>query len=137
MATVTCPCGTRFEAASTRARYCSAKCRKRGSRAGLVVAARPADQPAPAPVEPVDGEIPSVVGATIRELSEARALSTASGLAAVQLARLIDAATPMMGSSVAAWSRELRACLVEAKQAAPEQDVDPLDELEARRAKRA
>lgn len=99
--------------------------------------AKPAAAPPPQPALVQDDEaVPSVVRATIAELADAGALSCAAGLAAVQLARLIDSATPMMGSSVAAWTRELRACLAEAKQAAPQQELDPLDELERKRATR-
>ena len=141
MADVTCPCGARFDAASPRAVYCSAKCRKRGSRAGLV-AVRPAPvstMPAPPtpPVPAADGSgLGSVVAAVVAELRDANALTSAEGLAAVKLAELIDYATPMQGSSVAAWTREMRAALASAKQTAPVSEEDPIDDLERRRASR-
>jgi hypothetical protein len=77
-----------------------------------------------------------VTGAVIADLSAANALHSPAGLAAVRLAQLIDAATLMQGSSSAAWVREMRAALAEAKSGAPESEVDPLDELERRRASR-
>ena len=138
MATVTCPCGKRFEASSPRAVYCSPRCRKRGSRAGVAVVA-PAAKAAAAPrPDPDPGEaIATVTGAVIAELDAANALKSAAGLAAVRLAQMIDSATLMAGSSVAAWTREMRASLAEAKQSAePAEAQDPLDELEAKRAGR-
>lgn len=135
MAQLTCPCGTRFEAESPRARYCSGKCRKRGSRAGMKVAQNvrqmPRREPAPAPEE-----IGSVVGAVIAELNEANALQTAAGLAAVKLAQLIDGASDFGSTSAAAWTREMRAALADAKAVAPTSEEDPLRSLEAARAKR-
>lgn len=133
---VTCPCGTRFEAKSPRATYCSATCRKRGSRAGVRVERPVRSLPAaPAPV-PDDVDIPSVTGAVIADLSEANALKSPAGLAAVRLAQLIDAASPMQGSSVAAWTKEMRASLADAKAVAPAQEEDPIDDLERKRAAR-
>lgn len=138
MRTLTCPCGAQFEAASPRAVYCSPRCRKRASDAGirLVPKAKPAAAPpAAAPPAAVE-DVPSVTGSVIAELGAAGALSSPAGLAAVRLAQLIDSATLMQGSSVAAWSREMRAALADAKAAAPAREVDPLDELEKRRASR-
>ena len=133
MAAVTCPCGNRFEASSPRAVYCSPRCRKRGSRAGVVVVA---SKPAPAPLPDMPTEVPSVVGAVIADLSAANALHTPAGLAAVKLAQLIDGATLVNGSSPAAWAREMRAALADAKSDAPAEEADPLDELERKRAAR-
>ena len=133
---VTCPCGTRFDATSPRATYCSARCRKRGSRAGLVSAVPSPPPPAPRPSAPDDADLPSVVGAVIAELAEANALHTPSGLAACRLAQLIDAASPMQGSSVAAWVKELRAAIADARAASPAEEADPIDELGRRRAAR-
>lgn len=141
MRTVTCPCGTQFEASSPRATYCSPTCRKRGSRAGVVATQRPAKlRPTPvqtpAPTEDPVVEVPTVTGAVIADLAESNALQSPAGLAAVRLAQLIDSATLMAGSSAAAWVREMRAALAEAKSAAPSEGADPLDELEKRRARR-
>lgn len=127
VASVVCPCGTTFEAQSKRATYCSATCRKRGSRAGLRLA-----QPTALPSAQVEApEVGSVVVSVITDLGAA--VNTPAGLAAVKLAQLVDGATLMQGSSVAAWVREMRAAIAEAKQAAPSEDVDPIDELEKKR----
>lgn len=112
MALVTCPCGSRFEAIRSNARYCSEKCRKRGSRAGLKVA-RPTPLPVRATAPEPEVEVGSVVAATITDLGPA--LGTPAGLAAVKLAQLIDASTIMQGASVAAWTREMRAAIADAK----------------------
>lgn len=134
MNTVTCPCGARFEARSPRAVYCSPRCRKRGNRAGVTAAPI---RPKAATQPPADvAEVPSVTGAVIADLAAANALQSPAGLAAVRLAQLIDAATLMSGSSVAAWVREMRAALDDAKREAPTQERDPIDELERRRASR-
>ena len=133
MAQVTCPCGARFEAKSPRAVYCSDRCKKRGYRAGLK-SSRTTD-PTPAP-PPEVAELGSVTGAVIAELAEANALGSAAGLTAVKLAGLIDAASPMVGQSVAGWAREMRAALDAAKGSAPAVEEDPLDELERKRAAR-
>lgn len=139
MSQVTCPCGQRFDATSPRARYCSATCRKRGSRAGLRVApvSSPAAAAPPLDEAPPVAEVGSVVAATIADLSDAGALGTPAGLAAVKLAQLVDGAGSLAGSSVAAWVREMRAALAEAKQKAPAQEVDPIDELERKRRARS
>ena len=137
MAQLTCPCGTRFEAASPRARYCSAACRKRASRAGVVSTATTAPKPPvapPAPLPDVDGD--SVTGSVIAELASANVLRSPAGLAAVKLAQLIDSATLMQGTSVAAWTREMRAALADAKQEAPAKEHDPINDLERKRAAR-
>ena len=134
MAQVTCPCGTRFEAKSARAVYCSDRCKKRGYRAGLKAA--PIAVAGPAPLPPPDVDVPSVTGAVIAELQEANALGSAAGLAAVRLAQLIDSSSVMSGSSVAAWTREMRAALAEARAESPAEEVDPIDELERKRAAR-
>jgi hypothetical protein len=133
--TVTCPCGSRFEARSPRAVYCSAKCRKRGNRAGVSAVPTRSPKVAPLPV-PDQAEVPSVTGAVIADLAAANALGSPAGLAAVRLAQLIDSVTPMAGSSAAAWVREMRAALDDAKREAPTQEQDPIDELERKRASR-
>lgn len=133
---VTCPCGARFEASSPRAVYCSPRCRKRGSRAGVAaVPQKRTPHPAPEPPDLPDS-VQSVTGSVVAELTAANALGSAAGLAAVKLAQLIDSATLMQGAAVAAWTREMRAALVEAKAGAPAAEADPLDELERRRAER-
>ena len=136
MRSVLCPCGTRFEASSPRATYCSARCRKRASTAGMRLAKPSRRDEAPAAPMPAVPDLGSVTAAAIAELSEANALGSPAGLAAVKLAQLIDQATPMVGASVAGWSREMRAALDAAKGTAEPAEVDPLDELERKRAGR-
>lgn len=141
MRRVTCPCGAKFEARSTRAVYCSQACRKRGSRAGVSVSrSTTAAVPSPAAEAAVEaaGELErtSVTAAVIAELDEANALGSASGLAAVKLAQLIDSATLMQGASVAAWTKELRALIDRATETAPTAEVDPIDEIERKRRER-
>jgi hypothetical protein len=85
---------------------------------------------------PVDADVPSLVGSVIADLSAAGALGSPAGLAAVKLAQLVDGSTQVNGSAPATWVREMRAALAEAKSMAPSEDVDPLDELEKRRARR-
>ena len=135
MAQVTCPCGTRFEAKSARAVYCSDRCKKRGYRAGLK-AAPVAVTPAVLPTVTPDADVPSVTGAAIAELRDANALGSAAGLAAVRLAQLIDSASAMSGAAVAGWVREMRAALAEARADSPAEESDPIDELERKRAAR-
>ena len=135
MAAVTCPCGTRFEASSPRAVYCSPKCRKRGSRAGVQAVATKPTKAAPPPPSP-EVDAPSVTGAVIAELAAAGSLGSAAGLSAVRLAQLIDMATVMSGSSAAAWTREMRAALAEATANGDAEEADPIDELERKRAAR-
>lgn len=136
MPAVTCVCGTTFEAKSTRAVYCSPLCRKRGSRAGLR-SVKSSPSPADAtPAPPVDvSDVGSVTGAAISQLAKAGALESPVGLAAVKLAQLIDSASPLNGTSVAGWTKEMRAALAEATAAAPPAEDDPIDELERKRAK--
>jgi hypothetical protein len=138
---VTCPCGAEFEATSPRAVYCSARCRKSGSRAGVKstdarpgrLVSLPTFKPSPEVVAttPEPDEVPSVVGAVIAELREANALGSAPGLVAVKLAQLIDSATLASGAAPASWARELRAALADAKQGAPAVEDDPVERLRA------
>ena len=135
MRSVTCPCGTQFEPGNGKAKYCSGACRKRASRAGIRAKVKPAEKRTPTPA-PLDAEVPTVVGAVIADLAAANALATPSGLAAVKLAQLIDGATLHSGSSPAAWVREMRSAVAEAKSGAPAAERDPIDEMEAKRRER-
>jgi hypothetical protein len=93
-------------------------------------------RPVVVPPPPVDADVPSLVGSVISDLAAAGALGSPAGLAAVKLAQLIDGSTLVNGSAPAAWVREMRSALAEAKSLAPSEDADPLDELEKRRARR-
>jgi hypothetical protein len=123
-------CPTVFEAKRPTAKYCSPACRVRAHRAGVSVQARPAParrrlQEAPAGVE----------AATAAELATAGRTATASGQSALALARRIDAGVDT-GASIASMVRELRAALADALRDAAVA-VDPLDELKAKRDRRA
>lgn len=134
--TKTCPCGKSFDARSPRAVYCSPTCRKRASRAGVVVMPNVKSRPMSPPMPEPDVEVPSVTGAVIAELGKANAMGSPAGLAAVKLAQLIDSASLASGPAVSGWTREMRAALAEAKAVAEPVEVDPIDELEKRRASR-
>lgn len=117
-------CGTEFEASSPRASYCSAACRKRGSRAGMKVL----DQEPEAP--PVPEDEPPLLSATRRELEAAGVDNTALGQQALELARRMTHPRAM-GLSVAPISKELRSVMADALKDAPR--ASGLDELRARR----
>ena len=123
MRTVECAaCPNTFEAKSSRATYCSAACRKRGSRAGVK-----------ASVEPLRLESDAVaplLEATRRELEAAGVAETALGQQAIELARRMSDPRAM-GLSVAPISKELRSVMAEAMKDAP--TASSLDELRARR----
>jgi anti-sigma-K factor RskA len=70
--------------------------------------------------------------ATLNELTEAGQVASASGQAALLLARRLDSQLTETGSSVAAMVREHRAALADALKGA-KAEVNPLDELRARR----
>lgn len=134
--TKTCPCGTRFESQSPRAVYCSPTCRKRASRAGVVVMPNVKSRPESPPMVAPEVEVPTVTGAVIAELGKANAMGSPAGLAAVKLAQLIDSASLASGPAVSGWTREMRAALAEAKGVAEPAEADPIDELEKKRAAR-
>lgn len=119
-------CGASFEAQRDSARYCSAKCRKRGSRGGLTgVVVEP-----PAP-RVVTG---AMVEATRARLVEAGVLDTMEGQAALLIAERMESGNDT-GSGIAALNRELAATVDRAlsQRAAA---ADPMDELRARRERR-
>lgn len=120
-------CGTVYEARTARHRFCSARCRKRGQRAGgQVVALPPAVEPAGL------GAIASAVRAELARVDRA---TTSAGLRAIHLAGLLESPTADSGSSKAALDKQLAAAMAEALDGA-RRAADPLDELEARRVRR-
>ena len=134
----TCPCGVRFEAHSSRAVYCSPRCRQRASRARQ----RPPEVgPLPPGVAlgrlPSADDLASLTDRVLAELVATGSLDSAAGSLAVKLAQLIDSASiDIGGGQVAGWSRELRSALAEAKQQAPAVESDPVDELLERRGRK-
>jgi hypothetical protein len=116
-------CGTAFEAKRAHARWCSARCSKRGQRGALRL---------PDPVTVVDVE-PVLVASVRADLVEAGVVDTPIGLQALHVAARMSGATADTGSSYAALSRELSRLLAEANVGALTK-ADPLDELQRRRA---
>ena len=115
-------CPAEFEAKRSAAKYCSERCKKRAQR-------QPKPDPAaPMPVDP-DAELWT---ATLAELAAASRVASASGQAALLLARRLDSQLTETGSSVAAMIREHRAALADALKGAAA-EANPLDELRLRR----
>lgn len=115
-------CSDPFEAKRNTAKYCSRRCSVRAAR-------QPKPEPAgQMPVDP-DSELWT---ATLNELTAAARTASASGQAALLLARRLDSQMTETGSSVAAMVREHRAALADALKGASA-EVNPLDELRARR----
>jgi hypothetical protein len=122
-------CGSDFEARSGRARFCTSKCRYAAGNArkqGRPEAERVV-------VLPLAG---NVVEAVHNDLAAANLLGTPLGQAALRLAFVIDNADETRASGVAAAVRELRSTLADAMHREVK-EADPIDELEAKRAKRA
>lgn len=119
-------CRAEYDAKRPSSRYCSPRCRQRKAR-GQVAAETP-----PVREAVVDS---GLVDATRRRLTEARALDTVDGQAALVLAHRIETGLTESGSAVAALSRELRAVMDAAlKTTAPVGNL--IDELRAQREKR-
>lgn len=118
-------CSTPFEAQRPQAKFCSATCRVRNSRGATSVAPPPTEPASDGP--PADG----LTDAVEKALGDAERLNTVAGQHALELARRIVSA-PGMNTGVAALSKQLQAVLAEALRGASQQ-VNPLDELKARR----
>lgn len=140
---VTCAapdCSVEFTPKRSTAKYHSATCRQRASRASKAAAAEQV-----ATVDPDTGDAEhGLVRAVRKELEEANAFDTVAGQLALQLARRI--ANPEE-TGITAMSKELRSLLAEAKGAAavptdpeepePEEDDDVTRARKAREAKAA
>ena len=123
---VTCPCGTVFEAKHPRARYCSDRCRKRPQRGS-----KPAQV---ASFVATPHRIGAVEKATAGELAAVDRLETSLGAQCLALARRLDMPGMDTGSAMASVSRELRATLAEATRGFAASSPQQLrDELAARR----
>lgn len=119
-------CGETYEAKRRTSKFCSDRCRVRGSR-GALAAVR--DLPL---AEPPAGEARALVSAVERELVAADRLDSALGQAARALAVRIESGVDT-GAAVASLTKELRATLAEAtKGVAPEESA--LDRLRRMRA---
>jgi hypothetical protein len=139
---ITCAsCSTDFDARSSRARFCSSKCRTAAHYRRTKLGIPETRDPKPAPKAPAKGRKPKAqaepdsptgtLGAVIAELTEAGRLQTSAGQAAVALATRIDAGAES-SSGLAALTREMRAAMAEAT-ANVAQAGDALDELRAKR----
>jgi hypothetical protein len=115
-------CSAEFDTKRKATKYCSDRCRQRAHR-----------QPKPEPAAQMPADPDSELWtATLGELTEAGQVASASGQAALLLARRLDSQLTETGSSVAAMVREHRAALADALKGA-KAEVNPLDELRARR----
>lgn len=114
-------CGMKYEAKSSRARYCGDACRKRARRGGNVVPFK-------------EQARPSVADAVRTELDDAGRTGSSLGQTALALALRLDAGGDT-GSAVAALTKELRATL-DAALRDGKAAADPLDELRQRREER-
>ena len=122
-------CTASFEAKRPQARYCSTRCRTRASRGGLAVSRNAKAAPA-APT--VTRETSGLLDAVQAELEAAGKVNTVAGQHALELAaRIVNA--PGMNTGVAALSKQLQNVLAEALRGATGPQVNPLDELKARR----
>lgn len=127
---VTCTCGTVFPARSSKARYCSDRCRKRKNKADDL-ADLVSLTPAP------DAGVGSVERATAAELVEVGRLDSVLGQTCLVLARRLDSPGLDTGSAISAVAARLEATLAAAKKGAgalpaPQQLQD---EVAARRAR--
>lgn len=102
---VTCPCGTTFEARSSKARYCSDRCRKRQGKSEALA------QNVVTLMARADEDATAVVETTRAALAAADKLQTPLGQAALALAARLDAPGLDTGSAMAAVARQLEALL--------------------------
>ena len=127
-------CGKRFAARSSRARFCSDKCRAR-ARYRRAVLGISDDQPAKAEAKRKRRKASDleqgITPAVIRELEAAGRADTSAGRTAIALARRIDDGAES-SAGMAALTRELSARMAEATVSA-ESEGDAIDELRARR----
>jgi hypothetical protein len=119
-------CGEPFETKRPNARWCSARCNKRGQRGHVVDLSAKAEAPPAAAAVSV---------AVLAELVAAGRESSSLGVQALALAGRIDAGRDT-GAAIASLSRELRAT-VEAALKGVAAKADGLDDLARRREKKA
>jgi hypothetical protein len=133
-------CGEPYEAKTARSRYCSDRCKRRyhrGARAPENVTPlepRKRKKRPPADGQPV-GDAGPVEKATVAALQEVDRAGTPLGAAAVVLARRLDEGRDT-GQGFASLAKQLQATLGSAT-AGVHVEADPVDELRARRARKA
>ena len=135
--TKTCEsCGGDYSPRSSRARFCSDKCRSRARYRREVLKqpetlAAPKAKPKRTAKAKPEAVPTGALGAVLDELQAAGRLQSSAGQAAVALARRIDDGAES-SAGLAALTREMRAAMAEALSRA-EATGDALDELRARR----
>lgn len=115
------------DAQNPNRRWCSDRCRKRASRAGISSSRTSPARPPAAPLREVSGLLDAVTA----ELTAAERINTVGGQLAIELARRIADAPPM-NTGVAALSKQLTAVMAQALTGA-KPTRDPVDELKKRR----
>jgi len=111
-------CSVDLSGKSSTAKFCSDRCRKRVQRNPAAKAARKRS-----------GTLAKTVRA---ELTRVRAQNTVPGQLAIDLAKQIDRGE-IAGAAMAGAARQLDALVDKAAAAGRSADVDPIDELRARR----
>ena len=118
-------CGASYESIRATSRFCTPKCRKRGSRSPTKSA----------PSHSVPEIVPDGLGllaTVVRELEAANVLDTVLGQLAVEIVgRVLNRAET--GSAVAALTKQLRDTMTAALASSVVVVADPLDELRNRR----
>jgi hypothetical protein len=125
-------CGTTFASRSTRARYCGDRCRSRAR----YTRATGRTALAPIPIDLGADVAPGELAEAIRhELAVIGQATTSLGLAAVAIATRIDSGAES-STGLAALTRELRACLAEARAQGDLTGPDALLDIQTRRDQR-
>lgn len=121
-------CGTVFEARSSRAKYCSPKCRKAVSRRPSKQGKLEAEGAPQVPTAPPAPEYDSLADQIKNSLTELEALNTISGMAALRVAQQIDRGRDS-GSAVATLTKELSRLVTEAKRESEPKRKDAADAI--------
>ena len=131
-------CGANFEGRSSRATYCSARCRVAAHEARKRGEVSTGSLPAEVEAE-LRGSVDGVRAATLSALERGGVTATPAGQVALVLAARIDSpADSDSGSALAAAVREHRSALADAlAQSVVVVAGDPIDELAERRAGRS
>lgn len=118
-------CGHDYEAQRVTSRFCTPKCRKRGSRSPTKAVGAPS-------APPRDPATSGLLLSTLAALEAAACLETPLGQLAVEITlRILNPAET--GSAVAALTKQLRDTLAAALSESEVVVEDPLDELRRRR----
>jgi hypothetical protein len=129
---ITCQsCSTRFNARRD-AKFCSARCRNRGHRLGGASVAEVVPLSGPDPAAP---DVKPLVATVEKKLRAAERLETPAGQMALVLAERLAAGLDT-GSALATLSKQLSSLLEDAL-AGAKVEPDALDELKARRERKA